>query len=369
MNPLSAERLLGRIFLFLLVGIVSFLALDWLSTPFLSSRSAFERRFPAGDLRQPRPYTMFGGRPGAADLNALGYRGKVPAMPKPTGEFRVIMLGGSTVFEGDPPIAGLIEELFHAQGVTRAQVYNFGVVSSVSGMELSRLLFEAVDFSPDLVLLYNGANDLLHPFTWDPRPGYPFNFIAYERNPLLESDVSRYPALAMFAYGSNLARRLFPSLFVWSFTQLGETRQAAGWGTDAWREAIAATYLDRLRKAHAVAGAFGAGFAAFFQPIVYFKKTLALEEADTMDDPEREHALLMRPLVRAGMGRLREEVPGLQLVDLSAAYDNTPDWVFTDPYHTRQEAKPHIAQAIFDSLYAGEAARSAIPAQEASHAH
>lgn len=106
---------------------------------------------------------MFGGRPGGVGtdqpqmggspgstfaLNDLGLRinGTFERAKKP-GEFRVFVLGASTVFNGAPlanSIPGRLEALCHDSGLDSVAVYNCGVVSYVSGQELALLLHTTI---------------------------------------------------------------------------------------------------------------------------------------------------------------------------------------------------------------------------------
>ncbi len=368
---MKLERILGRVFLMLISATIALTLIDRVSVYFVDSRSPIERQFPVENYRHPKPYVMFGGQPepggaetkpvirglelggpsDAGGLNALGYRGPAPRTEKAPGSFRIFMLGGSTVVAGDPPIAALLEDLLQDDGIAQARVYNFGVLSSVSGMELARLLFEVSGFAPDLVIFYDGGNDILHPYSWDPRPGYPFNFIAFESNPLLQRNLDQYPSLAAFAFGSNILRWLFPSAFIERFVPMREAREQAGWGTDTWRAAIASIYLDNLIKADVVARAFGARFAAFFQPLIYFKPHLAAEEEPFVDPEKIEHVLDVRERIIAGIERA-ETAESATIIDLSGLYEDTGEWVFTDEIHTRQPSKPLAARAIYRHLRA-----------------
>lgn len=339
-TTLRLEAALGRV----LIGIVSLtaaLALAEVASRFaLDARPPFEARFPTRDTRSPRPFCMFGGRPGAPGLNELGYPGAAPASPKPRGEFRVFVLGGSTVWNGDPALPALLEDELARRGLPDAAVYNFGVVSSVSGMELARLVFEVADLEPDLVVFYSGGNDILHPWSWDPRPGHPFNFVAWESNPLLESDVESYPTIALLAYGSHLLRAAIPSFFVSHFVPLDELREQAGWNTEPWRRHIAEHFVSNLWKASRVSKGLGADFVAFLQPLVYFKRWPTREEAPwSADAAKRDHAARAREYILETAAR-RPEVP---LVDLSGFYADRRDPVFSDTIHTRQDAKPALA--------------------------
>ena len=58
---------------------------------------------------------------------------------------------------------------------------NAGAPAYVSGQELARLIFEVLDLEPDIVIVYDGFNDLNSALLFDPRPGYPSNFSWLER--------------------------------------------------------------------------------------------------------------------------------------------------------------------------------------------
>lgn len=347
------ERVLARAFLACASVLVALLLAEWFARAYLPTRPPIESRYPVEAIRQPRPYTMFGGRRGSDGHNQLGYRGEAPSPVKAEGEYRVFLLGGSTVYVGDPPIAELLEELCRDDGRAGVEVYNFGVVSSVSGMDLARVLFEIGDLSPDLILTYSGGNDFIAPAQYDPRPGYPFNFIVYEHNPLLDTDASSYPTLAVALYGSHLLRYLIPGYFVDAFVPLEAKRSEAGYGSRAWVERIATTYVGNLLKADRVAEAFGARFAAFFQPLVWFKTTPVGVERSYATPGARSLALQFRQLVRAEADVARRE-HALRFVDLSALYESAPRQVFSDSIHTLQEAKSSAARAIYRELVAAE---------------
>ncbi len=354
------EAFLGRIFISLIAVVLTLLLVEYLSIRLLPTRAPVEQRFPVEVFRKSQPYTMFGGTPNTSfeyeddnglvqteTLNRLGYRGPEPMVPKPEDEYRIFVLGGSTVFLGDPPIPALLQEEFKQHGLEQVKVYNFGVISSVSGMELARLVFEIADLEPDLIVFYNGGNDIMGPFRHDPRPGYPFNFLVYENNPLVESNVSSYPALALLAYGSNLARYFLSDYFTEKFANIGRVREEVNWGSDEWREQIAGAYVSHLLKADKISHAFGADFMAFAQPILFFKDQPSPEEADLFGNSERrDYVLDVRQKIRAALVKADPQAAA-KIIDLSDIYDDTSEQIFTDTIHTTQSSKPAIAQAMF----------------------
>ena len=348
-KKIRIEGFLGRMFLLCVCILGSFFIIDYLSIFFISSRSPLERQFPVGQARQPKPYVMFGGAPNGGMFNPQGYIGKVPGIPKKEDEFRVFVLGGSTVVHGRPPIAELLEQQFAGLGLSHVKIYNYGVVSSVSGQDLARIVFEISDLEPNLIIFYSGANDVIHARSFDPRPGYPFNFLVYESNPLLESSISDYPALALLAYGSNILRSLVPNFFIHEFVSIKSLRKKQGWMTREWKERVASNYLNNLVKADKISKAFHADFIAFFQPLLYFKNHLTDEEKAFFRENEKKYYLDMRQRILSKIDQVKKE-SGVQIVDISLLYQDTSDWVFTDMVHTRQTSKKRVAEALLNHL-------------------
>jgi hypothetical protein len=221
-------------------------------------------QFPAGSTRYPAPYTMFVGQPGKFDHNDLGYRGHLPPDEK-GDEYRVFILGGSAVYVAD--FVPQLERLAHEDGFSEVAVYNWGVVSGVSGMEITTILHRVIDYQPDLVILYNGGNDVTVPYFWDPRPGYPFNFVVYEK----AVGILQYrnlPALAPTILAqSEVIRILFRPELEQSLASLARVRAEAGYGTQEWEEQVVDGYLSNMDRACRLAEAFDFRLAVFLQPL------------------------------------------------------------------------------------------------------
>jgi lysophospholipase L1-like esterase len=95
----------------------------------------------------------------AQGLPSLGRAEFHYARPKPAGRFRVVVLGGSTVFGRGVPVPS---ESLPARLSTRlqgAEVLNAGVPGYTSGQELVYLATELLSYEPDLVITYDGVND------------------------------------------------------------------------------------------------------------------------------------------------------------------------------------------------------------------
>ena len=106
------------------------------------------------------------GREVMMKINSYGFRySKEPAVPKPAGLVRIFVVGGSAAF-------GLYvyeEEMFSGQlelylkkvlGDDKVEVINAAVPGYTTQQELQMLVFRVLPFDPDLVILYDGFNDM-----------------------------------------------------------------------------------------------------------------------------------------------------------------------------------------------------------------
>ncbi len=97
-------------------------------------------------------------------VNKLGYRGAEFSPVKPQGVTRILIYGGSFVFDiyaslnQDWP--NQIQMLLHERGYTNVEVINAGIPGHRSSDSVGRLFTEGHRFDPDFVVLCNTFNDI-----------------------------------------------------------------------------------------------------------------------------------------------------------------------------------------------------------------
>ena len=114
----------------------------------------------------PHPFLQAVPAPNPAKgINSRGFRGGEPAIPKPKGLFRVVLLGGSTSF--DPELRyedtygrQLELELGKALAPRLAEVQCAAVSAYNSEHSLIRYAADAIDLDPDVVLVMDSVNDV-----------------------------------------------------------------------------------------------------------------------------------------------------------------------------------------------------------------
>ena len=337
-----------NILLVVLSTALSFLLAEFSFRALYPIVSPIDQLFGKPELFEPKPYVMYGGRPNYEKLNKLGYVEEAPSKTKPPDEFSIFLLGGSTVYAGNPTISKLLENTFHNNGFPNVRCYNWGIPASTSGMELARIVYEIYDYTPDLIIMYNGGNDLMINLWADPRPGFPFNYFIYENNPLLEKDVAKYPMVNLLLYESKLLRHLFPAYFIKVFTNYNQTRKNSSWGEEKWKNEIVSTYINNITKAQKISNSFNSDFVVFFQPLVYFKDILTSQEKQFISKTR------LLPYITAMRTKLFDKMASnkdsLNMIDLSNMFDTCSKQIFIDDIHTLQNSKIIIAQELFKQL-------------------
>jgi hypothetical protein len=296
-------------------------------------------------VRYATPYTMF---------STFDYGSQ--EKPKPKGELRIFMLGGSTVAYGKPPLPVYVEQELMRRGVEGVRVFNYGVISQNSSQELAHLVFHVLDSEPDIVVTYDGGNDIIDPLLYDPRPGYPFNFLAYENNVFFK-DVKEYPLLPLLAYGSDMMRHLFRSYFFEKFGHFSALRMDVDYGSYLWSEKIARIYANNLMKVGRICRSYNIEYVAFMQPLFFYKHNAVSEIEKNMlkDWPEKEEKLVVpytndvRQRILRNIKEEQKKFP-FSFYDLSGIFNDSTNAVYTDCIHVNDESNKKIASAICDHL-------------------
>jgi hypothetical protein len=337
-------------------------------------------------LRHPTPYVVFAGKPNAdvssqtvaalkkrseevpedfkETLNELGYRGDLPTHDK-GNEFRIFLLGGSTAYHGFPyekTISQKLETQLKQKGLSNAKVYNFGVASANSGQELSLLIHKLVNYNPDMVISYDGGNDL-QPYLYDPRPNYPYDFAVREKSIIQFKELENLKfsqLLLIFFKKSRVINHFFRQNIDNSILYTPELRKEVGYGSPQWKQQIVVDYAQNIMKMQQISSSFGFDHVALLQPIVIYKEPLVGQEKNLFNtiifakDVYDSFALNLENL---------EQVRGLNFFyDLRDVFDGQNQEFFWDFIHINEEPGHDIlADVISDIVLTRIKSNSQIP--------
>ena len=99
------------------------------------------------------------------NINSFGFRGDEFSINKSDDEYRIFMLGGSTMFgtgatSDDTTIPGYLQNILENEFNQNIQVINAGIQAADSDTEISLIENKLKNFSADLMIIYDGWNDL-----------------------------------------------------------------------------------------------------------------------------------------------------------------------------------------------------------------
>ena len=186
-------------------------------------------------MRYPSPGDNFSGKPHSMDHNKYGFRG---TFAQDESSFSIAMFGGSTGYYGDPSIIETVKSRLEDRGL-QVNVFNFSSLSSNHTQHLHRLLKYYDKFNLDMVIFYGGGNETVQYASYDPRPGYPYNFFfSNDLSPIRQS---------LIRYSSILGELDKLTGFISKKKVLDKNIKVQG-----WEESIIEKYWRDLRTAHII---------------------------------------------------------------------------------------------------------------------
>jgi lysophospholipase L1-like esterase len=157
----------GRLFIFSLIPLIVVLAFGEVSVRIWAAyfRTSYERLNYATGVLELVPNTHFTSAEGREILiNSKGFVGPEFELKKQEGTYRIFALGDSCTFGGswNEAYPAELQRLIDSLGLDRrVEVINAGVEGYNSEYAFARLKNELLVYSPDMVIVYIGWNDLM----------------------------------------------------------------------------------------------------------------------------------------------------------------------------------------------------------------
>ena len=341
------EKMLARLLLILVSSMLCLTTSEIIYRTIVKEKILKDAWMLSDDNHVPRPYVMAAGKPGSQIYddfhNELGYRGALPILPKPKKEFRIFVLGGSTVHFNQIDVPKHLENAAHQEILGKnIKAYNFGIASSVSQQDLIRLVTDLVSYTPDLIIHYGAGNDIFAAV--DPRINYPHRFSLYEKKIYEGQSVRQYPFIHNLLLGSQIYRDLFTEeIKKIDFEETGFSTPPYTQTEDLRIKA----YTQNMLLMNHISNSFGIKFISIIQPMVQFKKNAGTAlEGHFLNDvnhvqlqEERRKNILM--------AFSQSHFP---YADCTHIYDNEKEGVYSDYIHLMDGKDSRPAQCIWEAL-------------------
>jgi lysophospholipase L1-like esterase len=141
---------------------------------------------------------------GRFTTNNMGFRGQALESPKPKGEYRVFLVGGSSAecfyLDDEDDMCAVAERELNANNPPgcNVRVYNVGLSGTASDDHVAMITQRLVHLEPDAIIVFCGLNDLT-------RSIYDYDYLHY----IEEKPAYRKPWYKRVLLVSQIARRLY----------------------------------------------------------------------------------------------------------------------------------------------------------------
>jgi lysophospholipase L1-like esterase len=301
------------------------------------------------NTRYPSPFIQFTGKPGASHygvpFDADGFLNAAPITErKPPGETRILVVGDSTTIDGGDianTLPGRVERLLRTGGLAGAKVYNFGVMSSCLTQMTHLIWSRLVTYAPDAIVVLSGSTDLFQPWTYDPRPGYPYNAFITERlydhffdthDPRAREDGLTYEALVTLIYDA-----------------LKRLRAEVGWQSPGWEDAIVHQYQRAAHRLTKLSHDHQVPILSVLQPTILRKRLLTEAERGVASGAFLTYLDRQVGKLEAFTAELAARRPyrsTFTALDLAAIFRDREEGTFYDIVHYDDPAREIVAARL-----------------------
>lgn len=240
------------------------------------------------------------------------YQGFVIYGNEKPDNYRIVVLGGSTTDGAMYPFKSWAECLYEELG-SDITIYNGGLKGCTSGQELIKFIRDVLPLKPDMVIVYDGANE--HNTNLDYPLAFRYADTVFEfAKAHIESDVFLGDDAKIVCYGVKSQKNLF----------------------DNW--------LSNMRSMYAIASERKMTFFSFCQPVLFSKKEKTIQEKNILlSIVNRQSCLDMKALFREYILQTLE-LPDY-IYDLSHIFDGKCE-VYMDWCHVWEKGNRIIAEEI-----------------------
>jgi len=306
------------------------------------------------------------------NINSHGFRGK-EIDKRQKNKRRIIVAGGSAAFGTGVKSDGETFQAMLQNSNDKYEVINAGIPGFLSGQELTYIVTELVDYQPDIIIAYDGFNDLdsqwHHEFFFKkPKTlkelGYNSNFYSFQiENPLVEN----HKANTHFLYGLKRSLKTLTNKSA-LFTRLRNKYEVLKTPTisaeiqdnkdndqseNQYLESIINNYTNNLIKMNDFCRSRNITFLVVLQPELGNKKVKSSRESflikswafGTSNYIEEFPPLYEKFLYERKNVLKKNNVPYLDINRFSEFTDNK-ETLFTDVVHTNAAGNKVIAEII-----------------------
>lgn len=298
--------------------------------------------------RYPAPYIGFAGRPHHKfQIHCLPYDAGGFLNPEATGprsdpeEIRIFVVGDSTMATGtelENTVPKRLERIFQSTFSKNVKVFNFAVVSSNTEQMCSLIWNRLLDLDPDMIVVVSGGTDAFQPYSFDPRPGFPYNFF-----------ITEFLYAHYFDENNDKSWRSgldYDAAVTGAFDFRTRLREDIEYGSEAWEMSVARSYTGSLIKLVRAARAVPVPIFYFLEPIVVRQKNADVSEPRFASPEALAYLARQYDHFESSLSKLTAlHLPdNLHLIDASRCLNGNGPGEFYDILHYDKDGTATVAQ-------------------------
>jgi len=274
------------------------------------------------------------------NINSHGFRGGEITAEKPEGVYRIFVVGGSTTFgaitySDDHTMPAYLQKKFDGIDLgVEVEVINAGASGSFSLPETLLVKNKIINLEPDLIIVYDGWNDIMGDFSRINNPERDTNWSELKKLLLKFRAFELYKTPLAYEKIKNDLRESFPEIYQRDFDETTGPQIIELW-TERWQDICLLGKEQNFDTLITIQPIVGTG-----------NKTLTDEEMSYYILDNGEKIIPYYDLFADGLNELQKTCT--KTADLRGIYDDFSHTIYIDGGHVADEGKQIIAERLFE---------------------
>lgn len=288
--------------------------------------------FPLRNVENQNLYLM--------NINSDGFRGDDITLIKPDNTYRIFVVGGSTVVgisatSDKTTIPGALQSFLDNSDLPKnVEIINAGIGGAFSFTEINLIKNKLINYSPDLLIIYDGWNDITRDLSvmYEDSGDYNLQTIIL-RKLIIKNDFIKSPGLFLKIYNNY---KFSSNEYTRHFNENGIDEKAELWKT-RWTDICELGSKTNFDVVITLQPLVGTG-----------KKILTAEEKIYFKKYDHENLIPNYEKYGQKLGEMRDVCTAV--FDLRSVFDEQNNTLFHDSGHVGDKGNEIIAEKIYEEI-------------------
>ena len=278
------------------------------------------------------------------NINNEGFRGDEINISKIDNDYRIIIIGGSTVFgsgvsNDEQTIPYELNKIFDKKYIN-VEVINAGISSITSFEELHHFKEKLIHLKPDLMIFYDGSNDVEYKKTSDPE------ILKTDANELQIKDIQKYLRTPVVIYRHVLSPIIHPQTEnVMNGNNLSDTANSNSYNFEI-SNAITSLWYEHITEFCEISNNEQIKSVVIIQPTLNQNKKPLSEYEKSIYEKSNHTKKTFNLLIQKSNSLTNCS----KVYDFTNIFENISTGVYIDSVHVNNQGNKIIAEKIYEKI-------------------